>query len=416
MTENTQTKIYNFLRWSEKYTKTDMVYLAEGGFWLTIAQIISSAAAFLLAVFFANFLPKEVYGTYRYVLSMAGILAIFSLPGINASLVQAVARGFEGSFLPALKTRIRWGIMAGLSSLALAGYYFLNNNSTLTFSFLIAAVFLPLMDPFGIYESLLSGRKNFKILTKYGVASQIIACLSLISVLFFTKNLYLIIFAYFASWTLSRYIFLRLVLNKFKPNENQDPSTIGYGKHLSLMTVITTIADYFDNLIIFHFLGAAGVAIYSFAVAPPEQIKSLLKNINILALPKFSQKPKEEIQKTIFSKSMRLAAVIAIIVAIYIFAAPFLFHIFFPTYQQSVVYSQLFSVSLIAVVLLIPYTALQSQTAKKELYLYNTLTSALQIGLLIVLVYYFGILGAILSRMIMRFAGLGFSFWLLKKI
>jgi len=58
-------KIYRLLRRSEKYFKTDMVYLAHGGFWLTLGQIISSAASFLLAIAFANLLPKETYGTYK---------------------------------------------------------------------------------------------------------------------------------------------------------------------------------------------------------------------------------------------------------------------------------------------------------------------------------------------------------------
>jgi hypothetical protein len=37
-------KAYTFLRWSERHTKTDMIYLTKGGFWLTLAQVISSAS------------------------------------------------------------------------------------------------------------------------------------------------------------------------------------------------------------------------------------------------------------------------------------------------------------------------------------------------------------------------------------
>ena len=62
-------KIYKLLRKSEKWTHTDMIYLAKGGFWLTLGQIISSVSSFALAVAFANFLPKEVYGNYKYIIS-----------------------------------------------------------------------------------------------------------------------------------------------------------------------------------------------------------------------------------------------------------------------------------------------------------------------------------------------------------
>ncbi len=61
-------KICNFLRWSEKYIKTDMIYLVKGGFWLTLGQIISSVSSLLLVIAFANLLPKETYGIYKYFL------------------------------------------------------------------------------------------------------------------------------------------------------------------------------------------------------------------------------------------------------------------------------------------------------------------------------------------------------------
>src|SRR3989338_1976898 len=141
--ERVRGRLYRFLRWSERYTKTDMVYLASGGFWLTLGQIISSAATFGLAIAFANLLPKETYGTYKFILSIAGILSVLTLPGMMTALTQAVARGFEGSVIPALKLRVRWGMLAGLGNLVVATYYYFNGNTKLTISFLIVAAFLP---------------------------------------------------------------------------------------------------------------------------------------------------------------------------------------------------------------------------------------------------------------------------------
>ena len=102
-------KIYKILRYSEKYTKTDMVYLAKGEFWLVSGQIISSAATFLLAIAFANLLPKETYGIYKYVLSIFGLLAISTLRGVEAALSQAVAKNYDGDFLVILKTKMKYG-------------------------------------------------------------------------------------------------------------------------------------------------------------------------------------------------------------------------------------------------------------------------------------------------------------------
>src|SRR5690606_7328003 len=92
-----KTRLYKLLRWSERYTKTDMVYLARGGTWLTLGTIAATALAFISALVFANFLPKDVYGTYSFVLSMAAILAIPTLHGMMTATARAVARGYDGT-------------------------------------------------------------------------------------------------------------------------------------------------------------------------------------------------------------------------------------------------------------------------------------------------------------------------------
>ena len=322
-------KIYHLLRWSEKYFKTDMVYLAKGGSWLTLGQIVSSASSFLLAIAFANLLPKETYGIYKYVLSIMGILAIPTLSGMSTAITQAVARGYEGSFSPVLKTKIRWGLLGGLASLVLAGYYYFNGNTTLTISFLISAAFLPFMDSFGIYNALPQGRKLFGISSRYGIISQIAGVSTMITAVFLTNNLFIILLAYFIPWTLMRFIFLQITLKKFPPNQNQDPKTISYGKHLSLIGVIGTIASYLDRILIFHFLGAVEVAIYSFAIAMPEQIKGYFKNISTLTLPKLSKRSFKEINSVLYKRLLKLFIAGGLIAGIYILAAPYIFKIFF---------------------------------------------------------------------------------------
>lgn len=411
-----KSKIYDILRWSEKYTKTDMVYLAHGGFWLTLGQIISASSAFLLAIAFANLLPKETYGTYKYILSIAGILAIPTLSGMNTAIVQAVARGYEGSLVPALKTKIRWGLLGGLASIILAGYYYFNGNTTLTISFLISAVFLPFMDSFGLYNSLLQGRKLFKISAQYAILSQIIAIISLITALFFTKNLFLIIFTYFASWTALRFIFLKITLKKFSPNQNRDPKTISYGKQISLVGIIITIASYIDRLVLFHYLGAAQVAIYSIAIAPPEQIKSVFKNLSILTLPKFAQSQKEEIKKTLPYKLFLLFILIACLIIVYILAAPFIFKILFPKYAESVFYSQLAIFMIIGGIVPILYSVLLAKRANSEIYQSNIYISVFQIITTMAFGYLFGIIGIVTAKILTQVFALLLSFWFFLKL
>ena len=63
------------LDWSQKYAKTDMRYVAHGGFWMSLNLVASSVLSLLLAIVFANLLPKEDYGYYKYVLSVGSLFS-----------------------------------------------------------------------------------------------------------------------------------------------------------------------------------------------------------------------------------------------------------------------------------------------------------------------------------------------------
>ncbi len=408
-------KIYKLLIRSQKYAGTDMIYLARGSFWLTLGQIVSMAASFLLALAFANLLPKETYGIYKYILSMAGILAYPTLASINTALKQAIARGYEGSLILGLKTRFRWGTLGSLGSLVIAGYYFYNGNLTLTIAFLIVALFTPIMDSLTIYISMLHGKKLFDVSSKYGMIRETIPLLILISSLFLTNNLFVILLAYFISNTLSRFILLKLTLRKYPPNKKVDPQTISYGKHLTLTKILGPFAKHLDSIILWHFLGPIEVAIYSFAMALPDQAKGFSKTITALAFPKFSQKPQAEIKNVLMKKVLKYFLATIPIAGVFILLAPFVYKLFFPQYLESIFYSQIYALTILLIPSGLIGTYFQSQIKKKELYILRYASSIFRIISLLALIPFFGILGAVIARLSMQLFSLGLSIFLFKK-
>jgi len=400
MVQNLKIRIYKLLRWSEKWAKTDMVYLAKGGFWLTLGQVISSISGLLLAVAFANLLPKETYGIYKYILSLVSLLSIPTLSGMRTALMQAIARGYEGSIIPAMKTKIRWGLIGGVASVILAGYYFYNGNTTLTISFLITGIFIPFMDSLAVYGPIFSGRKLFKQGTKYNVITQITAAAIMVAVLILTKNIFLILLSYFSSRTLLRAIFLIITFKKFKPNKKEDPETISYGKHLSFISILGTIAGNLDKILLWHFLGATPLAIYAFAKAPVNQLSALLKTIIPLSFPKLAAAEKEDIKKTLPAKMIKFLIVIAIGVLIYIILAPYFYKLIFPQYIGSIKYTQLWVLVLLFFPQKLIGTTLQARAKKKELYILSLSNSILKIILFIILLPLYGIYGAIFANLI----------------
>lgn len=403
MLNNFKNTIYKLLRYSEKYTQTDMVYLAKGEFWLMSGQILSSASTFLLAIAFANLLPKETYGVYKYILSVFGILAISNLRGLETPLSQAMARNYEGDFFTILKAKMKYGVLGTLSSLGIALYYYLNSNNTIAISFLIISVFLPFFEPLGIYHIYLLAKKRFRQATIYLSITQIVATLSMIAVLFITSNIFVIILIYFTSWTVLRLTFLSKTIKNNPPNKLQDHNTLSYGKHSTLINILASLIGSADSILLFHYLGAIDLAIYSFAIAPVMQFRGLFNNLPAIALPKLATRSIAEIDKIFWRRFMMLSFIGVGITIIYIFLAPLAFKIFFPKYLDSTLYSQIFAITIILTLgqsFIGP--VLNSRLTiipKKMLYLWNIPGITFIISAFI-LIHPLGIMGVIISRLL----------------
>jgi len=415
MLSNLKNKIYSLLRRSEKYTKTDMIYLAKGGFWLTINQVISVLSALLLSIALANLLPKEIYGQYKYVLSIFGVLTIATMPGIDSAVVRAIAQGNEGSFYAALKTKIKWGILGGVISLFIAIYYYINQNFQLSGSFAIVAFCLPFTDTTALFQSYFSGKKMFNKLTKYMSSMKIINAIVIIITIYLSDNLFLVLLAFFVPYIIVRTIYIYIIKNRYTLNKEVDKQTVSYGKHLSGIGVLEIIATQIDKILIFHYIGATELAIYSFAIAPLEQMKSLVKPLQTLSMPKFATQDKKIIQKTLIKKITKLSLLLALVAIIYIFLAPYLYKILFPQYLDSIFYSRIFAISFITLPLLAITSAFEAQKMIKEIYTFKISSGTIQIIITFFLITNLGLLGAVLSRVFARFINMFLSIFLLKK-
>jgi O-antigen/teichoic acid export membrane protein len=412
-----KSKIYNFLHWTEKWTQTDMIYLAKGGSWLAVGQAITMIAALLSSIAFANLLPAEIFGAYKYIFSFIGLLSIPTLGGLSTALIQAVARGEEGTLFAATKTRIRWGLLSSVGSLGLSGYYFINHNTYLTLSFLAAAIFLPLMDPLNMYTFYLNGKKNFKLITKFNIINQIIILSVTVATIWLTNNVWLIILSYFTANTIVNGIFYFLTIKISPPNSKVSAEAINYGKHLTAMNIISLIAGQLDKILIWHYLGAVNLAIYSFALAPIDQINSgVLKNTITLVMPKLSNNTPDILKKTLPKKIIKFTFLTIVAAIIYIIAAPLFYNMLFPKYTASIIYSRFYAIILAFLPFSLFTTAIVSQSQKKKLYFLSIFVSAIKIILLFALLPYFGIAGAISALILTNAVSHISNIYLFKKI
>lgn len=390
---------------ASEFLGVDVVYILKGGSYLTLGNFAAVFANFVLAFFFARLLPKEVYGTYSYILAWISVFGIFALPGMDKAVIQSVSQGFESSLILGLKKKIKYGSLGALAALLLGAYYFYNSNLVLAWAFFVGAIFIPFINSFQIYNAYLIGKKEFKNQTLYLILSQLFIASTLTAAIFLTQNIVYLVSMYLLANLIPSFIFFlktKFIASLAKSNDQKDPGITSFAKHLSLINVVSTISSYLDQFLAFHFLGPANLATYTFAVAPPEQIKGLFQSIPDLALPKFSERSEEDLKKTLKRKSIILFIFAALIVGAYILLAPWLYKIFFPRYLDSVFLSQIFALSMLNTPATFIIPALTAHKKIKQLYWFNTVSPIFQIGIMTILTPLYGLMGLILARVIAR--------------
>jgi len=409
-------KTHNALRWSEKYTKTDMIYLARGGFWLSLNQISGLILSFVVAIVFANTISKDAYGYYKYLLSLAGLIGAFTLTGLGTAIVRSVANGKEYLARRATRISLTWSIPMVVLGLAGSFYYLLNGDGKLALGVFIITIFQPLLSSTSYYNSFLNGRKEYRILSALQVIRNTVPATLILVTLLVTDNVLYILFAYFFSNTVVSFALNRHVKKKFPANEQKDDISYGYAKKLSLINFLSLISQRVDSLLIFHFIGAGPLAIYAFASALPDQIIGLFKNIYTLSLPKFSSGDTEQLKRQIVHKTVIFSLFSLFIAILYSIVTPILFRIFFPAYTDSIRFSQIISLNIVLSAAATFVTAFfDSQAEARNKTIIITVSNVVKVVLMFLFVQMWGLWGIIISELIARTISILIAFYLINR-
>lgn len=414
MDHSLRARAITFLRSTERYTRTDMVYLTKNGFWLNLGTITVSIFSLFLYIIFARTLSPETYGIYQYLLSAGAVIGAVTLTGMNSAVTRAVALGREGMFSKSMRTQFIWGLIPFFISVAIGIYYGIQGNAVLSLGFFLLGIFVPLNNTLNTYGAFLAGKKDFRRVFYYNFSTNVFFYGSLGLVALVIPSALILIAVNFVTQAIAAFIAYRATVRTYRPTEVTDDETLTYGKHLSLMGVIGAIAYQVDNLLVFQFLGAAPLAVYSFATAIPDRLGSLFKFIPTSLLPVLSEKNEGETLKALSWKNMMwVVASIGLLILMYTFAAPYVFKFLFPTYLAAVPFSQVYALAMVGVMGQIFSTALIAQKQMRSLYIFNTVVPIGQMLLQLVGIAFFGLWGLVLMKIASAWAVVALSAFLL---
>jgi len=392
----------------------DLDYFLKGGAWLTFSTLISAVGGIILSSLFARIWPADVYGQFSFLTAALSFMSLTVLPGMAQAVTQASSEGKDGTYKASIKILSRWAFFGTALLLVGSLYFYFRQNPNLAAATFVSALAFPITSVFSLYNAYLSGKKEFKYVAVFGLIAQLSSIGATAFGLLFFPSLFAV--ALLSSWSTAIFntILTFVTLRKIK-NEKIDKNILEFGKHLSFSQMFPIGSEYLDRFIIPLLLGFTANAVYTFAILIPMQIHSFLKIFINLAQPKITEISDKNLQKDLTRKTIQFELLILGVVLAYIFLAPFIFDLLYPTYKKSaLLISQIFSLSLLYFPGNLFGLGLIKKRDKKSIYMDNAGYALINILSLLVLVPTLGILGAALSKIISRFCHAFLQIYLFK--
>lgn len=233
--------------------------------------------ALLISVTFTHLAPKEIYGQYNLIMSFLSLFALFSMPGLNNSVLRSTARGYDGSYKKAVKMSFMWSLV-GIPVIFITGvYYYFYINQISGICLMIACIFFPFLNAPNTWDSFLQGKKRFDLTAKYAIAIHIMNAIFTITILFLTPNNVISIFITYGTVNVVLVCFCYFRSFKYIENDLEDDECLHYGYFLTASNVLGTIANNIDNIIVGMLLGPIDLATYAIATRVPLLVKDFTK-------------------------------------------------------------------------------------------------------------------------------------------
>ncbi|MFA7209288.1 MAG: oligosaccharide flippase family protein [Parcubacteria group bacterium] len=390
MIKKLKNKVYTLSKEWGSRIGLDLPYFVKNGFWVAIRQGIGMVSGLALSIAFARLATQEVFGQYQFILSVLSIVSILSIPGLNTSITQSVARGYDGDYERVVKTSFLWSLLGIPTLLIIGGYYYVFQNHSLGIAFMIASIFFPFFYAPNTWDAFFQGKSRFDVAAKYSSIQAIINAVATIVIIFFSsESLIAIIIVYLVSYTFfNGYCYFKSL--KYIENEKKDKDTLKYGWFLTKIGILNIIANNIDKIMVGVFLSQSQLAIYSIGIMVSKQIQNITKSLLGITVPK--QIKQGHVSKNNYLKVFLIACVISVSIWV---SAPLLMDVLFSDrYAESIYLTRLSSLFYPVFVISILYkNKFIFNRNEKIIKIESVVAPLIKITLIFALLPFFGVAG-----------------------
>ena len=379
-------------------------------FWSNLNQAVMTVFALVVSIVFTRLGDKELYGQYLFILGIFGLFSIISIPGVRICVFRTAAQGYDGVYRKATTFSLLWSLL-GIPLLVTAGILiYLFKTRILGISLIAVALFFPFEAGLQNWMLFLKGRSDFRKLAFYNSIRFFITLLAVTASIVFTRNIIVILVAYFMVNSGFNILYHLKTLNSLK-NDEVDEGWKRQSLALTIVILSSIIFGRVDIVLIGALLPFGQVAIYGLVMKFTDVFFKIIQGTVEAIIPNLYKSKKVTI--AYFHKFFLLSFLIPIILYP-IIKYPILF-LYGQECSEVIGFSQLY-------VVIIPFCFLNMVAThfmikyklNKEINISRIASMIAVVVLYATLIPLYGILGGVISSMLYFVIQLAMNLFLLQ--
>lgn len=317
-----------------------------------LAWTVTVYAGMMLSNFIlARVLPTKTYGELQFFISIFLMMGIFTLPGADMAITQAVACGHDGTLIQGVRARIRWSLLGcGLMMLG-AGYCLWRVSVEYAVYCLLLAVAMPFYHPFASFGGYLIGKQRFRLRATCNNIINLTISATVVVLVVTGQGLAAVLAAVLGLTSVLNGWFYWRIRREVPADSPTDPTFRGYAWQMTLYAMTALVIGRLDQVLLFWMLGAEQLATYAIAISIPEQLANVAEGFPMVVLPRLTQHG-QKVDPGLWRRRMLLPCVLGAAGAgIGILAIPWVLRLLFAgKYDHAATLAQFAFVGLVTVI------------------------------------------------------------------
>ncbi len=400
----------------------DLTYFVKNSAIVTFTYIASVASGLVTGYLVARMFPKEIYGSYRFVLSIIGIVSMVSIPGLASAISRSIARdGKEKTPLRfTMATNIALCVVGVLILWGAIPFLHLWDRQDLWPLFFVGGLlFIPNQVGATFLSGIVTGTEKFSVNLRTTTISSLVVIPSVLLMLWLRPSPVILMGLMVGLPALLYLLEIRRALPSF-PSTEKSWKVTTYGVLLSLNTIPITLATHLDGLLISAFFGLNNLAVFAVAILIPEQVKTWCKYMLPVSYARQAAGDDRADRRAKMTRAVWIGTLIfAVGIGLYVVIAPFVLPWLFPRYlgqmQDVILWSQASAIALITTPATLFPQYLEARGMVRDLRNAQWTASITLCALLVWLIPAIGPLGALIARGVYRFIYVAYAWWALRR-